>query len=246
MFPQHDLRHSNMYTIITGMSLDYYNQIGKDMLTSWENFWPEEFKILIYSEDNLSFINSPRLEYRDLNSIDNEYTNFQLDDFSKRDTRIKIFAKKAWPIMKHLEENSGKFIWLDADVITQDYITIEWLDSLLTATEFSCHLGVPQDQYYSVETGFFIINLENKFKNIFLKKYKDIYYQRDFSNMKKPFDGDTFGRIITEMKDFPEFCFNDLSPLLNKLSPFNSVFKNKMKHYKAKRKLTYSGDQYAN
>jgi hypothetical protein len=235
-----------MYTIITGMSLDYYNQIGKDMLTSWENFWPEEFKILIYSEDNLSFINSPRLEYRDLNSIDNEYTNFQLDDFSKRDTRIKIFAKKAWPIMKHLEENSGKFIWLDADVITQDYITIEWLDSLLTATEFSCHLGVPQDQYYSVETGFFIINLENKFKNIFLKKYKDIYYQRDFSNMKKPFDGDTFGRIITEMKDVPEFCFNDLSPLLNKLSPFNSVFKNKMKHYKAKRKLTYSGDQYAN
>ena len=235
-----------MYKIITGMSLEYYDQIGKDMLTSWEKFWPEEFKILVYSEDNLSFINSSRVAYKDLNDIDDEYTKFQLEDFSKRDTRIKIFAKKAWPIMKHLEETFGKLIWLDADVITQNYITQDWLDSLLHPTEFSCHLGVPQDQYYSVETGFFIINLENKFKNEFLKIYKEIYYNRDFSNMKKPFDGDTFGRIITEMRSMPGFRFNDLSPTLDKLSPFNNAFKNKMKHYKAKRKLTYLGDQYAN
>jgi hypothetical protein len=43
---------------------------------------------------------------------------------------------------------------------------------------------------------------------MFLKKYKDIYYNRDFSKMKKPFDGDTFGRIITEMRDINDFKFD--------------------------------------
>ncbi len=235
-----------MYNIITGMSLKYYEHIGKSMLETWEQYWPKEFSILVYSEDDLKFINTSRITYIDLNSIDSEYLKFQSEDFSKRDSRIKTFAKKAWPIMKNLEKNIGKLIWLDADVITQDYILKEWLDSLLQSNEFSCHLGVPQDQYYSVETGFFIINLENKFKEEFLKKYKEIYYNRDFSNMKKPFDGDTFGRIITEMRHIPGFRFNDLSPTLDKLSPFNKVFKNKMKHYKAKKKISFTGIEHAN
>jgi hypothetical protein len=107
-------------------------------------------------------------------------------------------------------------------------------------------LGVSQGTYYSVETGFFIINLNNKFKSLFLKKYKSIYYLRDFKNMFKPFDGDTFGRVITEMKDINGFIFQDLSSTLEKLSPFNKVFKNKMKHYKANRKHKYGVDKNAN
>jgi hypothetical protein len=227
------------YNIITGMSLEYYNRIGKDMLATWEKFWPESFSILVYSEDNLSFIETKRITYIDLNSISNEYIKFQKDDLSNYNSRIKVFAKKAWPIIKNLEIESGKLLWLDADVITLDYITEEWLDSLMSDLEFSCHLGVPQSDYYSVETGFFIINLGHKYKNSFLEKYQNIYYNRDFSNMKKPFDGDVFGRIITEMSTDKNFYFKDLSPTLEKLSPFNKVFKNKMKHYKAKRKNKY-------
>jgi hypothetical protein len=225
-----------MYTIITGMSKTYYDNIGKSMLESWLKFWPRNFNLLIYSEDELSFLNSSNVRYVDLNSLGEPYIKFQKEDYKKLNSRIKTFGKKAFPIMKNLESNQGKLIWIDADVITLNCITIEWLDSLLPKNFFSCHLGVPQNEYYSVETGFFIIDLENKHKTEFLERYKNIYYNKDFSNMKKPYDGDTFGRIITEMKKITDFKYNDLSSKLEERSPFDRVFRNKMTHLKAKKK----------
>lgn len=225
-----------MYTVITGMSKTYYDNIGKSMLESWLKFWPKSFELLIYSEDDLSFLNSLNIKYINLDSLGEPYIKFQKEKYKKLNSRIKTYAKKAFPIMKHLEANQGKLIWVDADVITSSYITIEWLESLLPKNFFSCHLGVLQNEYYSVETGFFIIDLENKHKAEFLKRYKNIYYNKDFSNMKKPYDGDTFGRIITEMKQIIDFRYNDLSPELKERSPFDRVFRNKMTHFKSKKK----------
>ena len=41
------------YSIITGMSKIYYDNIGKSMLESWLKFWPKSFELLIYSEDDM-------------------------------------------------------------------------------------------------------------------------------------------------------------------------------------------------
>jgi beta-galactosidase/beta-glucuronidase len=144
--------------------------------------------------------------------------------------------------MKNLEKNSGRLIWVDADVITEDFITIAWLDSLLSE-EFSCHIGVPQKQYYSVETGFFIINLENKFKDIFLNEYKRIYYTKDFTDLRKPYDGDIFGKVIRKLKKEEGFKFVEMNEYYETaLSPFNGIFEGKMKHYKAKRKNIFKDE----
>jgi len=223
------------YTIISGMSLDYYNNIGHLMIESLLQYWPEEYILKIYTEDTLP-INNNRIQIVDINNIDPMYTEFQNAKF-KLETRSKRFAKKAWPIMKNLDDNEGYLIWVDADVITQNYITKEYLDSLLPKNYFSCHIGVKQGEYYSVETGFFIINKSNKFKNKFLDKYKHIYYNRNFSDMHKPFDGDVFGKVIRDLKDSKDFKYNDLNNFKKKLqSPFDRIFGNKMLHYKAKRK----------
>ena len=233
------------YHIITGMSKTYFDHIGRDMILSWIKFWPKNFSLTVYSEDKL-VIDSDRVNIISLDEMGREYKNFQDFNDGKLNHRSKTFAKKAWPIIKNLELTEGRLIWIDADVITLDYIFEEWLDSLISTKDFSCHLGVPQDQYYSVETGFFIINLNNQYKDLFLEKYKNIYYNRDFSNMKKPFDGDVFGRIITEMRPIDNFKFNDLSPSLDSFSPFNRIFKGKMKHYKAKKKISFIGIEDAN
>ena len=226
------------YTIISGMSLDYYNNIGQAMVESWLRYWPKEYTLKIYTEDTLP-INNNRIQIININNIDPMYTEFQNAKF-KLETRSKRFAKKAWPIMKNLDNNNGYLIWVDADVITEDYITQEYLDSLLPGDCFSCHIGVPQGQYYSVETGFFIINKSNKFKYEFLDKYKYIYYNRDFSDMHKPFDGDAFGKVIRDLKTNKQFTYKELNSEKMSKSPFNHIFKNKMKHYKAKRKNTYN------
>ena len=35
------------YTVITGMSKLYFDNIGKTMLESWLTFWPENFSITV-------------------------------------------------------------------------------------------------------------------------------------------------------------------------------------------------------
>lgn len=225
-----------MYEIITGMSQKYYDLVGNYMLSSWLNYWPTDFTLTIYTEDDLK-INHPRLKIVSLDTMDHRYHDFQKESRGKLNERSKIFAKKAWPIMKNLESSTGRLIWLDADVITVGEITRDWLDSLIDEEiHFSTHFGVYQSEYYSVETGFFIINRENKFKDEFLKRYKKIYYENDFSDMKKPFDGDVFGKVIRDMNGIENFFYRELNLNFDKLSPFNGTFKNKMVHLKAKRK----------
>jgi hypothetical protein len=231
-----------MYQIITGMSQNYYDLVGRYMIESWLAYWPKEFILNIYTEDNLS-LSHPRINIISLDTMGEEYHKFQNENLLKLNDRTKIFAKKAWPIMKNLEENSGKLLWLDADVVTVGEVTKDWLDSLLEKKDFSAHFGVYQSEFYSVETGFFIIDRENRFKEEFLNRYKRIYYERDFSDMKKPFDGDTFGKVIRDMKETKGFHYHELNLNFDKLSPFNGTFKHKMVHLKAKRKYEKNLDE---
>lgn len=230
-----------MYNIITGMSLEYYNKIGQHMISSWLTYWPDNLSLTIYTEDDLP-IKNPRIKLISLNTMGEEYLNFQNSSF-KLETRSKRFAKKAWPIMKNLEDNKGYLIWVDADVITEDFITNEYLKSLLPDECFSCHIGVPQGNYYSVETGFFIINKSNVHKDKFLEKYKNIYYNRNFSDMHKPFDGDVFGKVIRDLREHNNFTYKELNSDKMSKSPFNHIFEGKMKHYKAKRKNDYVNEK---
>ena len=223
------------YTVITGMSQEYFDNIGKHMLHSWIEFWPEHFSITVYTEDAIDF-QHPRVQFESLCNLEQEFHDFQ-NATMKLERRTKTFAKKAWPIMKHLGDNVGRLIWVDADVITESEITEQWLNTLIQPDSLSAHLGVPQLSYYSVETGFFIIDLANKFKNKFLNEYRRIYYEKDFADMKKSFDGDVFGKVVTVLRAYPEFKYTELNPAFeSSLSPFNSVFSSKMKHYKASRK----------
>lgn len=226
------------YTVITGMSRDYFDTIGQHMLESWLTYWPVSFSITVYTEDTIEF-DHPRVKFESLDNMEQPFHDFQKSSM-KLERRTKTFAKKAWPIMKHLDSNKGRLVWLDADVITESAITQAWLDKLIGPGEFSAHLGVPQASYYAVETGFFVINLENKFKNDFLNEYRRIYYEKDFVGLKKPFDGDVFGKVITFLKHNSEFVYNELNPNFETmLSPFNHVFRSRMKHYKASRKESF-------
>lgn len=223
------------------MSLQYYNEIGRHMIESWLKYWADDFNLVIYTEDELP-IDNPRISIVSLDTMGQEYQDFQ-NTKMKLERRTKTFAKKSWPIMKNLEIDKGRLIWIDADVLTEDYITKDWLDTLLPNESYSCHIGVPQGQYYSVETGFFIINLSHKFKEKFLNEYKRIYYEKDFTNLHKPFDGDIFGKVIKTLSEDKKFKYTELNnDFENNISPFNGIFKNKMKHYKAKRKNIFKNE----
>lgn len=217
------------------MSLDYYNKVGNYMLYTWLKFWDDSLKLTVYTEDHLPIFD-PRVKVVNLNTLGPAYDKFQNAKHSN--SRATIFSKKAFPIIKHLKPSDGYLVWVDADVITEGTIYKEWLVNLLGApSNFSAHFGVPQNGYYSVETGFFIINRAHPDKTQFYMRYRNIYHTRNFSGMYKPFDGDTFGRVITECRKLNGFTYRELSPKPNKiLSPFNNQMKGKLWHLKAKHK----------
>jgi len=215
------------------MSNAYYEKVGNYMLRSWAKNWSPFFHLTVYTEDIIPF-DHERIHCESLSQF-TELSAFLKEEHSN--SRCGMFGKKSWPIMHNLVPNEGKLIWIDADVITEGRITPQWIEALIS-NNFSAHLGVPQYGYYSVETGFFIINRSHPSKELFRTKYRNIYMKRDFSNMHKPFDGDSFGRCVTEcVAEDPKFSYNELSPKPDKvLSPFNKRFKRVMWHLKAKHK----------
>jgi len=232
-----------MFNVITGLSQDYYNTIGQKMIESWLDYWPQDMQLTVYTEDQLK-LDHPRIKTVNLDTMDSDYHQFQQHKM-KLATRAKKFAKKAWPIMKNLESDTGYLIWVDADVITIGNIQHDWLLDLIGKNQFSAHIGVMQGEYYSVETGFFIINRSNSYKQAFLDEYQRIYQERDFTNQHKPFDGDVFGRVIRTLRSDPEFKYRELNPeYATARSPFNGIFNGYMTHYKAKRKNVFSEDQW--
>jgi len=219
------------------MSLDYYNKVGTYMIQTWLKYWTG-FTLTVYTEDTLP-ITDPRITIKDVNNLGSAFHKFQ--KATHTNSRATIFSKKAFPIIEHLKPSTGYLVWVDADVISEGYITPLWLHSLIgddSSDNISAHFGVPQQGYYSVETGFFIINREHRYKPMFYAKYRSIYHRRDFSNMYKPFDGDSFGRVIRECREFvDDFSYRELSPKPDKiLSPFNNQMQGKLWHLKAKHK----------
>ena len=215
------------------MSNAYYERVGNYMLRSWAKNWSPFFHLTVYTEDVIPFEHE-RIHYETLDQFAD--LNVFLNE-KHSNSRCGMFGKKSWPIMNNLIPNSGKLVWVDADVITEGRITPFWIDHLI-GDKFSAHLGVPQNEFYSVETGFFIINRSHPSKELFRTKYTNIYMERDFSKMYKPFDGDSFGRCVTECTaEDPKFSYNELSPRPDKvLSPFNKRFKGTLWHLKAKHK----------
>jgi len=87
------------YVCVTSMSKTYYDGIGKHMLNSWDQYW--DCDLILYSEDDLSFLNSEKITYKDWNKSCAELWNeFCKDNVHESE---KKFAKKdlqVWTVGK--------------------------------------------------------------------------------------------------------------------------------------------------
>ena len=89
------------FEIITSFNESYYNNIGKDCVSTWLKYWPKNMNLTCYVE-NFAIENHARINQISFDNLSNEYRNFQL---SSENERVKIFAKKAYSII-HAFENS--------------------------------------------------------------------------------------------------------------------------------------------
>jgi hypothetical protein len=164
------------YVCVTSMSKTYYDDIGKFMLDSWSQHW--NCDLILYSEDDLSFLNSGKIMYRDWNKSCKE----PWDQFCKGNVHAseKKFAKKGFASLDSWKNViSKKIIWVDADIIFKKNIDTAMIDKILPKDKLIAlftHNYCP-DRYsgLSSESGFYILNTQHRDFVNFIYEYEKIY-----------------------------------------------------------------------
>lgn len=164
------------YICVTSMSKTYYEFIGKFMLKSWNKYW--NTKLIVYSEDDLSFLNSEKIIYRDWNTpCEESWKRFCLKPVHESE---KKFAKKgfssldSWKVL-----DSEKIIWLDADMIFKKQINEEIIDKLIPNEKlislFTHNYCPGRYEGLSSESGLYIVNKRHSKFWDFVQEYERIY-----------------------------------------------------------------------
>ena len=86
-----------MIQVITSFNQNYYDLIGKDSVSSFIKYWPEELKLTCYVE-GFRLPEHERIQQIDFSELDPDYEKFQLEPDLNQSQ--KKFAKKAYSFMR--------------------------------------------------------------------------------------------------------------------------------------------------
>jgi len=223
--------------VITSFNQHYYNLIGKDAVSTWLKYWPNDMSLTCYVEE-FNLPHDSRIKQISFDTFEKEYFLFQETEHKQ----VKKFSKKAWSFIHAMQHSTAdRIVWLDADVLHTDYIEKKFLNGILPDDVLSTHMGVT---YYSAkdgtpgrwfvpETGFFAVNTKHKLFDQFRSEYRRHYVERDHTNMRRFYDNDVYGYVFEKLKA----PGNDLCKDFTKgyKTPMrHTVLAPYMQHYKAK------------
>ena len=215
----------------TSMNKNYYDRCGKFMIESFEKFYPEH-SLNLYNED---FKPTNKVTLKGWN-LGNDYNNF-LKKWPAKSSVAK-FSKKAFSVIHAMNFIECDYlIWLDADTIIKNSFDKDLYKIILNKKILSTHLGVWHEynnkDYYSCETGFFVLNKKHKDFYKFKNTYTTIYVDQDTDNLRRFYDGDVYGEVVNRLG--PKYML-DLNPAPKKYkTPIkHSMLKDYIAHYKGK------------
>lgn len=221
------------FAFITSMDKKYYDHCGELMLHSFKNKM-KDYPLYVYNEDfaekigkNIHMQGWP---------MDQDYHNFQ--QRWKHNKKITTFAKKAFSIIHALETiEADRIVWLDADTQIQKVIPNQLLQWMSPDHVLSTHLGVIHSKdnkdYFSCETGFFIVNKNHQLFNNFLIRYKKIYINDEYKNLRRFYDGEVYGETVKQLEKQGADMI-ELNPRQRHKTPIpRSVVAPYVVHYKA-------------
>jgi hypothetical protein len=234
--------------IITSFNKTYYNNIGKDCVDTWLEYWPRELSLTCYVEE-FSLDDNPRIKQIDFSQLGKDYETFQ--HTKSIGGQERKFAKKAFSFIHSLHNSvADRIIWLDADVISTAKFPMDILKSILSDDVLSTHMGVTYHEtksgiagrWFVPETGFFAVNTRHEKFETFKKLYTERYTSHNKEGLRRFFDNDVYGWAIEETNaKCLDLCAKFKKPYKTPIK--HTVLGPYMHHYKAKSKKDYaSGD----
>lgn len=223
------------FAIITSLNEEYYNRCGRLMIESINRH--TDIPLYVYNED-FEF-RTPKNCFLMNWNLGKDYDNFVTRwSVQKKTNRILTFAKKSFSIIHALENiDCDRIIWMDADTELKDNLNKQILDLITTDDILSTHFGVKHlkddKEYFSCETGFFILNKKHQLFSNFLEIYKGIYINDDYKDLRRFYDGEVYGETIVRLKNKGAKML-DLNPKqLHKTPIPRSILAPYLTHYKA-------------
>lgn len=170
-----------MITVVTSFTEDHYREYAKDFVDTFNQFWDKSIKLVVYYEGtNLREGWHPYSEIEGLEAWLDAIANFDLMSGSLGgDYNINFDARmvrKAFIEAHACKQFKGKVFWVDADVITFDRVTPEFLHSLLPDDKLNCFIGRENNKLLDyTESGFIGFNNDHPLCERFLNFYINIF-----------------------------------------------------------------------
>jgi len=171
-----------MVTVVSGFNPNGYRTYGHEFLRTFDQFWPKDFKLVVYVEEKVPF--AGRAEQRLLSDIPGvmEFItrhqgtpaycgNGDVGKYNFRFDAVKFCRQCFIPHHCSLDmKNDDVLVWMDADVVTFNKVPDNIVQIMLDGQEL-CYLGRPPKHS---ELGFWAIRL-NDYPRAFLTRFADMY-----------------------------------------------------------------------
>lgn len=170
------------FKVITTMNKAGYEKYGRKMIDSWHRYWPHYMYLDVYVEG----FELPEKNWAGINELDLVELNPELAEFKERHSNrpdqqnpqelahgAVRFSHKSFAVIHACLNNPDTvIIWLDADTVTHNVVTSQFLEDLLPEEAYTSYLG-RQNNY--TECGFVMYDTSNPFNEQFMMMWKSLY-----------------------------------------------------------------------
>ena len=200
-----------MTTVTTTFSIDGYELYGKRMIETWLKYWPENYKLNVYTEGYTLEEKHERLIEID---IDHACPNLQIfkdnsakliTDPSNKKLKNRISKTIKWChkvyAMEHALKNcqSSHLIFLDGDTYTKKSVNFDLAENLVKDHLFSVHFEKLKHGLH-FETGLISFNLAHNQMPLLITEMLKDYNNLNIYNHEKTWDGFWFSYLYNHFK----------------------------------------------
>jgi len=231
--------------VITSFNQKYFDLIGKDCVSTYLEHWPKHMSLTCYVEE-FSLPDNPRIKQIDFSNLESSYWALQNEDFH---SSVKKFSKKAYPFIHAMYNSTADWlVWIDADVLSEAAVPVDFWQSQLTKQYLSAYMGVTYyedkdgnpGRWLVPETGVFAVNLKHPQFADFREEYARRYRERDFADLRRAYDNDVLGAAVKKVPaEYLDWCKGLAKAYKTPMR--HTVLGKYLMHWKAKHsKHTYS------
>jgi len=208
--------------VVTTCSLEGWQRYGQRMVETFIQFWPREVLLTVYVE-NFSAPVAPNVRAADFPQWFVDWKKRHLYDkgahgldvrFNRRGRPYDFrrdcvkFAHKVAAFTDHaLRLDRGLLIWMDADMLTHDRVTEEWLESYLRPAPDGPYMGWLDRSRLYPECGFLLFNCAHPRHHEFMNSLLDIYRSDRVFELSETHDSfviEKVARAAVKVGWFPE------------------------------------------